>query len=133
MWLRVDPRRSKPLYQQIVDAVKEAVAKKVLQEGERLPSVRELAASMTLNPNTVAKAYQELERAGVIEVIRGRGTFVAALGAKQDHARRLAAMQDLIKQVWIEAQHLQMSDDDLLVFIQQTMAEWDREKGRDGK
>ncbi|MCY0899515.1 MAG: GntR family transcriptional regulator [Firmicutes bacterium] len=133
MWLRVDPRRSKPLYQQIVDAVKEAVAKKVLEEGERLPSVRELAASMTLNPNTVAKAYQELERAGVIEVIRGRGTFVAALGAKKDHARRLAAMQELIKQVWIEAQHLQMSHDDLLSFVQHTIAEWDREKGRDGK
>lgn len=131
MWLRIDPRLSKPIYLQIVEGVKEAVAKQVLAEGERLPSVRELASSMTLNPNTVAKAYQELERERVIDVVRGRGTFVAALGPLPDKEQRIAAMQELMKQLWIEAQHLQMTSQDLLSMMQTTVAAWDGERGRE--
>lgn len=131
MWLRIDPRLSKPIYLQLVEGVKEAVAKHVLAEGERLPSVRELAASMTLNPNTVAKAYQELERERIIEVVRGRGTFVAPPGPVPDKAQRITAMQAVMKQLWIEAQHLQMTSQDLLDLMKVTVAQWDQEKGRE--
>lgn len=65
-----------PIYLQIVNQVKRAVASGVLVPGDRLPTVRQLAVDLTINPNTVAKAYQELEREGVISTVPGRGTFV---------------------------------------------------------
>ena len=130
MWLRIDPRLSKPIYAQIVEDIKEAVARQILTGGDRLPSVRELAASMALNPSTVAKAYQELERDRVIEVVRGHGTFVAAPSPPPDRDQRISAMQQLMKQLWIEAQHLQMNSTELLAMMKGTVAEWDRERGR---
>ncbi|MCY0880196.1 MAG: GntR family transcriptional regulator [Firmicutes bacterium] len=133
MWLRIDPRQAKPLYLQVVDGVKEAVAKEALKAGDRLPSVRELAATMTLNPNTVAKAYQELEREGVIEVIRGRGTFVAKPGARPHKEEQLNAMKEMMKQVWVEAQHLGLSTPDFLELIRAWTAEWDGAKGRESR
>lgn len=131
MWFPIDPRSPTPIYQQIVDGVKEAVAKNILQGGERLPSVRELAGLMTLNHNTVAKAYQELERERVIDVVRGRGTFVAAPGSRPDRAERIARMKDIMKQLWVEAHHLQMTSQDLMTMMQDAVLEWDQERGRE--
>lgn len=131
MWLQVDPRLSTPIYLQIVEGVKEAVAKGILASGDRLPSVREFAASMTLNANTVAKAYQELERRRVIEVIRGRGTFVAEIGLPRDKERRVDEMERVMKQLWVEAQHLQISSQELLAMMASAVAKWDQERGRE--
>lgn len=69
----IDGRSAKPIYEQIVDQVKEQLLKGILKSGDQLPSVRQLAGMLTINPNTVSKAYQELERQKVIETIRGRG------------------------------------------------------------
>ena len=129
MWFRVEPRLPKPVYQQVVDGVKESVAKGLLSDGDRLPSVRELAAEMMLNPNTVAKAYRELERERVIEVVRGRGTYVAKPGPRPDHQERLDNMTDGIKQLLIEAHHLQMTEDDLVKLVHKAIAEWKRDGG----
>lgn len=131
MWFPIDPRSPTPIYQQIVDGVKEAVAKKVLRGGERLPSVRELAGLMTLNHNTVAKAYQELERERVIDVVRGRGTFVAEPGSRPNRTERIAHMKDTMKQLWVEAHHLQMTSQDLMTLMQNAVLEWDQERGRE--
>ena len=79
----IDGRSAKPIYEQIVDQVKEQLLKGILKSGDQLPSVRQLAGMLTINPNTVSKAYQELERQKVIETIRGRGTFVCALPIKK--------------------------------------------------
>lgn len=131
MWFRVDPRLPTPVYQQIVDGVKEAVAKGVLPPGERLPSVREMAALMTLNHNTVAKAYQELERERVIDVLRGRGTFVAEPGRVPDREDRIGKMADTIKQLLVEAHHLRMTDRDLLQMVQDIVSQWTAARGGD--
>ncbi len=69
----VDASSSTPIYQQIVDNVKESILKGLIEPGEKLPSVRELAKILTLNPNTIQKAYQELERQKVIVTLRGKG------------------------------------------------------------
>jgi GntR family transcriptional regulator len=113
MWLRVDPRLSVPVYQQVVDGIKAAVASGLLRPGDRLPSVRELALELTINHNTVAKAYQELERERVIEVIRGRGTFVAArpTGRPPDYDERVRALREEMRRIWIEAYHLGLDAD----------------------
>lgn len=130
MWFRVDPRLSTPVYQQIVDGVRESVAKGLLRHGDRLPSVRELATMMTLNHNTVAKAYQELERERVIEVIRGRGTYVAAPKILPDRAERIKRMSDVIRQLLVETHHLQMTDDDVVRLFHEAVNEWHRERGK---
>jgi len=74
--LRIDPRSSTPIYEQIEFGVKELILKGALKGGEKLPSVREMASILTINPNTISKAYGELEREGIIETLRGKGTFI---------------------------------------------------------
>lgn len=78
--LTVDPRSGVPIYLQVVEQVKRSVALGVLADGEQLPTVKQLALDLTVNPNTVARAYRELEREGVIETAVGRGSFVRSEG-----------------------------------------------------
>lgn len=128
MWLSINPRSPKPVYQQVVDGVKEAVAKGLLEQGDRMPSVRELAAEMTINHNTVARAYQELERDNLIEVVRGRGTFIAATRPRADRDERVRAVAARIRELLIEAHHLQMTEGDLLELFRVTLSEWHHER-----
>ena len=128
MWLPIDPRSPKPVYQQVVDAVKEAVAKGMLEPGDRMPAVRELASQLTINHNTVARAYQELERDRVIEVLRGRGTFIAASRPRPDRDDRVRAVAARIRELLIEAHHLQMNEEELLELFQVTLREWRQER-----
>ena len=128
MWLSIDPRSTKPVYQQVVDAVREAVAKGILEQGDRMPAVREMASQLTINHNTVARAYQELERDRVIEVLRGRGTFVAASRPRTDRDDRVRALAARIRELLIEAHHLQMTEEELLELFQVTLREWRQER-----
>jgi GntR family transcriptional regulator len=77
----VDPRSGLPIYIQLSDQVKRAIALGALSPGEQLPTVKALALELTINPNTVARVYRELERDGVIETSPGRGSFVRANSA----------------------------------------------------
>jgi GntR family transcriptional regulator len=72
----VDPRSGVPIYVQLIDQVKRSIAVGALDPGERLPTVKQLAVDLTVNPNTVARAYRDLEREGVIATSPGRGSFV---------------------------------------------------------
>ncbi|UAL51399.1 MULTISPECIES: GntR family transcriptional regulator [Metabacillus] len=75
--IQIDPRSSTAIYEQIIQQMKELCLKGIVKPGEKLPSVRELSTMIIANPNTVSKAYKELEREGIIETLRGRGTFVS--------------------------------------------------------
>jgi GntR family transcriptional regulator len=75
--IRVDPTLPVPIWSQIEEAVRHLVASGALRPGDALPSVRDLAREQRINPNTVAKAYQRLAEAGILETRRGEGTFVA--------------------------------------------------------
>jgi GntR family transcriptional regulator len=79
--MRIDPHSHVPIYLQIADAVRAAVAAGVYRPGEALPSLRALAVKIHVNPNTVQRAYDELEREGLIYPQRGKGLFVAERGA----------------------------------------------------
>lgn len=81
--------RGQPVYLQIIEQVRRRVAAGHLEGGAPLPSVRALAEQLGINPNTVARAYQELERLGVVETRHGQGTFVKAPEAGPAPARRL--------------------------------------------
>ncbi|MBR1757399.1 MAG: GntR family transcriptional regulator [Lachnospiraceae bacterium] len=75
--IRIDLTSVTPIYEQIIDGYKEAVMKGYLREGDAVPSVRKLALDLSVTPNTVAKAYAELERQKLIVTVRGKGTFIA--------------------------------------------------------
>jgi len=85
----VDPRSGVPMYLQIIEQVKRAVALGTLAAGEQLPTVKALALDLTVNPNTVARAYRDLERDSVIETSPGRGSFVRANGTPADARRTI--------------------------------------------
>ncbi len=126
MWFTVDPRLPTPVYQQVVNGVKIAVAKGILQSGEKLPSVRELATMMTLNHNTVAKAYQQLERERIIEVIKGRGTYVAPPNALLDRQDRIENLTAMMRHIYVESHYLQLSEEDLVSMFREVIEEWER-------
>jgi GntR family transcriptional regulator len=81
--LKIDPAAATPIWRQIEDEVRRRVASGRLRPGEAIPSVRELCRLLRVNPATVSKAYQQLTEAGLLEVRRGEGTFVAALTEEQ--------------------------------------------------
>ncbi len=89
----VDPRSGIPIYLQIIEQVKRSVALGLLASGEQLPTVKQLALDLTVNPNTVARAYRDLEHDGVIETASGRGSFVRANGSAD--AASIAAGRDV--------------------------------------
>ena len=76
--IHLDYRDARPIYAQILDGFREQIHTGVLREGDKMPSVRELAAQLTLNPNTIQRAYRELEAGGYIASVPGKGSFVCA-------------------------------------------------------
>lgn len=119
---RVNPHSGVPLYVQIEEQVKTAITAGVLEPGDRLPTVRELAVELTINPNTVARAYRELERAGFIDTTPGRGTFVKAVQAPpmgdEERRWRLASVVDVML---TEARALGFSDDEIVQAVRDAL------------
>ena len=89
MALDFDPTR--PIYLQIIEAVKKRTAQGVYRAGDRLPSVREMAVEMGVNPNTLSRAYRELEREGFITTRRGEGSSITGSAERIDSERRTLA------------------------------------------
>lgn len=119
---RVNPHSGVPLYVQIEEQVKTAIASGVLEAGERLPTVRELALELTINPNTVARAYRELERAGFIETTPGRGTFVTSLSAPtMSETERRRRLVEVVDRMLTEARALGFDDDDVMRAIREAL------------
>lgn len=96
--LQLDPRSGIPAYRQLMDQVKYYIAGGTLRPGDQLPSIRELASALAVNPTTVVRVYTELEREGVLEMRHGKGAYVALQSpglapAEQDQAIRRSARQ----------------------------------------
>lgn len=93
MYIQIDPKSSTPLYAQIKEQLRRAVATGVLQPGDQAPRVRDLAEQLRVNPNTVARAYRELQAEGLLVARQGSGTFISdeaeAIGAEEQ--RRILA------------------------------------------
>jgi GntR family transcriptional regulator len=98
--ISIDPELRQPIYVQIVDEVRRGRVLGMLRPGDALPSVRQLAADLGVNPNTVKQAYRELEREGLVLVRRGQGTFVtdaAVNGAERERMLRSVARRALVQ------------------------------------
>ena len=99
--ITVDMRDRKPIYEQLIDNIRTLAVHGHLKPDEHLPSVRALAAELAINPNTIQKAYAELERQNVIYSLPGRGNFISPdIGsvAKQERQRQLEALGVLLRQ-----------------------------------
>jgi len=116
MLVTLDPGDARPLYLQIMDEVRRTLVVGTLQPEDPLPSVRELAAELLVNPRTVSQAYRELEREGIVYVRRGQGTFVAP-NVHRGWAERRALGLEVAKRALLEARRSGLGVEDLLRFI----------------
>ncbi len=120
MFLNLNPQSGLPLYRQMVQQFRERIASGQLEAGEQLPSVRELSAELSVNPLTVQKVYQLLERDGLVEMRRGQGTFVAAASKPLSRAQQAKLIQPALDQLVSEANHLGLSESELQNLLRQT-------------
>lgn len=111
-FLRVDPSGGEPVFQQIVDHVKREIATGRLKPEDRLPSVRDLAKELVINPNTIARAYQALEAEGVTYSRRGAGTFIAARKPVMRGEERRRRFREAIEAALADAFHLGVSEEE---------------------
>ncbi|MHC4362251.1 MAG: GntR family transcriptional regulator [Planctomycetota bacterium] len=114
MQFSIDNASGRPVYQQIIDHVKRDIALGRLRKEEKLPTVRQLAAQLALNPNTIAKAYRQLEQEGIITTRPGAGAFVAALDTNLSKAVRRKLLCDDIERVIVDAVHMQIDKQELM-------------------
>ena len=122
MLVNLDPRDARPLYLQIMDEVRRALVVGTLRPEDPLPSVRELAAELVVNPRTVSQAYRELEREGVVYVRRGQGTFVSP-GAHLGAEERRALARGVAKRALLEARRNGVGVEELVSTIREVAAE----------
>ncbi|HXY19959.1 MAG TPA: GntR family transcriptional regulator [Gemmatimonadales bacterium] len=109
----IDPRSPVPLYAQIADRIRIAIATGDLAPGAALPSVRQLASQLRVNPATVVQAYRELEEAAVVESRQGAGTFVRELAPPKREAERQREARRLVRRLLKEAAALGVTREDL--------------------
>src|SRR5882762_7000761 len=93
---RLDMSTGVPAYRQIIDGVLGAIASGTVQPGEQLPTVRQLAVDLSINPNTVVRAYRELEIRGILSTHQGSGTFIAAQRVEPDDAERRRKLDGIV-------------------------------------
>jgi GntR family transcriptional regulator len=123
MFTRIDSRSPTPLYAQIADRIRVAVAAGDLTSGSDLPSVRALAAKLRVNPATVVQAYRELEREGLVEMRQGAGTFIADIANGTRERERTAAARRFVRQMLTESARLGLSPADLRVALDHELPE----------
>ena len=120
--LHLDYRDSRPLHQQVRDGLRRLMLSGVLQAGDQLPSVRKLATELAINPNTIQRAYAQLEAEGYVYSVAARGSFVAGDG--DQNARRMAELTASLRETIEELRHLGMTE-------QQWSALWKEEERND--
>ncbi len=111
--IRIDSKSGVPFYRQIIEQIKFAVAHGRLQPGDRLPTVRQLAVDLAVNPNTVVRAYRELEIEGVIDTQQGSGTFVGTERPEIDDLERRRMLDQILTDLLARASSYGFSVEDV--------------------
>jgi len=121
MHLRLDPASAVPIYAQVVEQVRALVASRALRPGDQLPSVRELAATLRVNRNTAAKAYQMLEADGVIETRQGQGCYIADGAPRWSRDERYRRLEAVLDRAIVEARHLEIPFAEVIELLRRRM------------
>jgi GntR family transcriptional regulator len=116
MQIQINPGSARAVYQQIIDQVKLDIALGRLIPGDRLPTVRDLAATLAINPNTIAKAYRQLEQEGVLHTRAGAGAFVAGTDSGLNRSVKRKMIGEAMERVVVEAFHMKID--------RKTLTEW---------
>ena len=114
--LILDYRDARPIYGQIKDSLRRLIVAGALGPDEKLPSIRALTMDLSINPNTIRRAYTELEREGFIYSVPGKGSFAAVTG-REDPARRAELMEKL-REIIAELRYLNVPDQEILALIE---------------
>ena len=125
--IQLNYRDSRPFYQQIMENLRQLIVSQVLKPDEKLPSVRDLASSLAINPNTIQRAYRELENEGYVYTLSGKGTFVAPL--QDTAAARRAELLEQFDEIVKELLYLSVSAKELGERAEALMQKMNLEKG----
>ena len=117
--VKLDLKSGVPFYRQVIDQVKAAIATETLSPGDRLPTVRQLAVDLSINPNTVSRAYTELELTGLVETQMGSGTFVGSRQVMPDDIERRRILDQLCQEFLSRASTHGFTLDDVLQNLEQ--------------
>jgi GntR family transcriptional regulator len=120
MQIHIQAQGGVPIYVQVMQQIKYLVASGRLQPGDELPSIRTLAEQLIVNPNTIARAYRELETAGVVEKRRTAGTFVAEAGSPLARKERLRLLRQRVDQLLVEAFQMGFALEEVLKLVEQS-------------
>jgi GntR family transcriptional regulator len=127
MLVTLDNRDPRPLYLQIMDEIRRAIVVGKLKPEDPLPSVRDLASELVINPRTVSQAYQELEREEVVYVKRGQGTFVSGESAKRSARERESLARSVAKRTLLEARRSGLDVEELIDSLREVAAEEEKQ------
>jgi len=116
---RIDSKSGVPFYRQIIEQVKFAISRGDLPTGTQLPTVRQLAVDLSINPNTVIRAYKEMEIEGLLETHQGSGTFVTDRQPKIDDVERQRMLDQIITEMLARASSYGLVLDEVLAALQQ--------------
>lgn len=130
MFMHVDPSNGIAIYDQIVRQVKFAVASEALKPGNLVPSVREMARDLTVNPNTVARAYRELQADNVLQPLRGTGLEVTTGAFKKCRDDRAALIRSRLRSVLEEARQSGLSAEDVRALTEAELSRLESKKDK---
>jgi len=128
--LRPNPSSGVPIYLQLMEQVRHAIETGALRPGEQLPSIRPLAEELVVNPNTIAKAYRELEHEGVIELRQGAGAFVSDKAPTKKDADKLRAAQAAVAGAIEKLRARGVTDDEIRRLVEAELSRVYRSGGR---
>ena len=115
----IDYKNTRPIYEQVAERFKVLILKGALQAGEQMPSVRNLAMELSINPNTIQKAYTELEREGFIYTVKGRGNFIAGT-EKLLEEKKKNCLDEILKRIR-EVMEYGVTGEEILSVVQQAV------------
>ncbi len=120
---QINPHSGVPVYRQMADQVKYYIASETLRPGDQLPSIRELAQKLAINPTTVVRVYSDLEHEGVIDMRHGKGAFVAAGGPRLSASERERALRALARHLAVEAVQMGAPASQVLKLVREELAD----------
>jgi len=122
MQFHISPNDGVPIYLQIVNQIKYLVAAGRLAAGDEIPPIRVLAGQLLVNPNTIARAYLELERAGVVSKRHGSGTYISAVGSPLARRERVRILSQRADALLVEAQQMNVDPEEVIKLLRERQA-----------
>lgn len=126
MVIQINYKSGKPVYLQIVEQIKYAAAAGNLKAGDAIPGIRPLAEKLRVNRNTVAKAYQELEREGVVETRAGKGCYITENHSPLKKSFRQQILTEAIDAAIVQAHHFQIDDKEVLALLRKRLEKFSK-------